>query len=190
MRETAPCGLDSAPHDAAGRRRSTPLLPGAWEFCSEATARNAALRQGKISVERRRRNATRAKASGCASREAAMGEAVSPKGIHANNVRPNRATVAGGNHRRDQGRGVNLTQRHAVRLIRILASSRAWRLGWHGRAAPISSSSSPDGARIVGATTVETGWPVRAVRRYGSGVSRVATPHIKRGGSVGGDREL
>ena len=191
MRETAPCGLDSAPHDAAGWRRSTPLR-GPGNFAAKRPRGMPLCGRGKFllnGVVATRQGPRRQVAR---HERLQWGEAVSPKGIHANNVRPNRATVAGGNHRRDQGqgRGVNLKQRYAVRWMRISASSSAWRLGWHARAAPISSSSSPDGARIVGATTVETGWPVRAVRRYGSGVSRVATPHMKRGGSGGGDREL
>src|ERR1019366_5845238 len=84
MREAAPCGLDSAPPDAAGWRRSTPPLPsGAREFCSAAIARNAGERQGKISVERRRRKATWAKASGSRQERLQWGKAVSPNGTHA-----------------------------------------------------------------------------------------------------------
>lgn len=57
------------PRQRTARRRwlasiNTPSSSGAREFCSAAIARNATERQGKISVERRRRKATRAEASG------------------------------------------------------------------------------------------------------------------------------
>ena len=81
-----------------------PLYPsGAREFCSEAIARNAARRQGKISVERRRRKATWAKASGSRQERLQWGKAVSPNGTHVKNVRFESATVAGRNLRHEQG---------------------------------------------------------------------------------------
>src|ERR1019366_946052 len=83
-----------------------PLFRGAREFCSAAIARNAARRQGKISGERRRRKATRAKASGSRQERLQWGKAVSPNGTHAKNVRFESATVAGRNLRREQGLGV------------------------------------------------------------------------------------
>src|ERR1019366_7592815 len=128
MREAAPCGLDSAPPDAAGWRRSTPPLPsGAWEFCSAAIARNAGERQGKISVERRRRKATRAKASGSRQERLQWGKAVSPRGTHAKNVRFESATVAGRNLRHEQGGryGLRLSQGEAVSRMLISARSKA-----------------------------------------------------------------
>lgn len=82
QREAAPCGLDSAPPDAAGRRRSTPPLVGGLGILSAALARNAARRQGKISVERRRRAATWPRLQ-VAHQERPRGVAVSPKGRRA-----------------------------------------------------------------------------------------------------------
>ena len=88
-----PCSLDSAPKGAAGGGDQHPLFRGPREFCSEVIARNGPEGQGKISVERRRSNATRAKASGCALGEVERDKAVSPRGTRARDARLTRTTI-------------------------------------------------------------------------------------------------